>query len=157
LTGGVGGALTCGGGAGGTLELTLETAMAGSSNVVGAARGRFDREHRKAAQQRARLAHRSSCKRGGDITRELQVAVSTMIVPHQRDMKAMTQIVANRRLAERVQAEAEAGSRKEGTSKQYVRATIPMPSEREGLSPCGERQTQIFAKSDPSSDGQIFT
>jgi len=28
LTGGVGGALTCGGGAGGTLELTLETDMA---------------------------------------------------------------------------------------------------------------------------------
>lgn len=44
VTGGVGGALACGGGAGGTFELTLETAMACSSDVVGAAGGPFDRE-----------------------------------------------------------------------------------------------------------------
>ena len=112
LTGGFGGALTCGGGAGGTLGLTLETAMTGSSDVVGAGRGTFDREHHasKASPAARALVHRGSCKRGGDITRKLQVAVRTMIAPRQRDMKAMTQIVTNRQLAKRVHAAAAPGS-----------------------------------------------
>jgi len=124
--GGVGGALTGAGGAGGTVELTLETAMTGSSNVVGAARGSFDRKHHIENATAARAAHRSSCKEGGEIARELQVAVSTMIAPRQCDMKAITQIVMNRRLERRVQAEAEAGWREEDTSKQNVGAASPI-------------------------------
>jgi hypothetical protein len=47
-------------------------------------------------------------------------------------MKAMPQIVTKRWPAGRVEAEAEAGLREEDTSKQNVRASIPMPREGQG-------------------------